>query len=150
MTNDETLKILDDLIQTAKDGTEGYRLAAESVEDADLASIFTAFSAQREAFVSELQGLAAGFGGDPADSATVVGTLHRGWINLKQAISSNDRAAVLAECQRGDEHAVESYEDAIGTPLPEPVQQILRPQLAFIREALEKIAHLANLGRAAS
>ncbi len=150
MTKDETLKILDDLTQTAKDGSEGYRLSAEAVDDVQLSAIFLEFSAQREAFVSELQGLSAGFGGDPADSATLVGSLHRGWINLKQAISSNDRAAVLAECQRGDEHAVESYEDAIGTPLPEAVQQILRPQLAFIREALAKVTTLADLGRAAS
>ncbi len=150
MTNDETLKILDDLIQTARDGSEGYRLSADAVEDADLSAIFSTFSSQRDAFVSELQGLATGFGGDPTDSSTVAGTLHRGWINLTHAISSNDRAAVLAECQRGDEHAVESYEDAIGTPLPESVQQILRLQLTSIREALEKITSLADLGRAAS
>ncbi len=150
MTNDEILKVLDDLTQTAKDGAEGYRLAADSTEDADLSAIFTTFSSRRQAFVSELQGLSAGFGGDPSASSSVVATLHRGWINLKQAISSNDRAAILAECQRGDEHAVESYSDALDTPLPMSILEILRSQLALINETLQKITHLADLGREAS
>ncbi len=149
MDNSEILKVLNDLTETAKDGTEGYRLAAESTEDLDLQSIFTNFSQQRQAFVSELEGLAAAHGGEADESGSVAGSLHRGWLNLKQAISSNDRAAILSECQRGDEHAVESYEDAINTPVPESVVAILRQQLTEIRSALEKVAHLADLGKAA-
>lgn len=149
MNNSEILKIIVDLTETAKDGAEGYRLAAEATEDLDLQTILIAYGQQRQAFVSELHGLAAAHGGDTDTSGSVVGTLHRGWLNLKQAISSNDRAAILTECQRGDEHAVESYEDALNTPLPEDILAVVRLQLTEIRSVLEKISHLSALGKAA-
>ncbi len=149
MENSEILKVINDLTETAKDGTEGYRLAAEATDDADLKSVLTSYGQQRQAFLSELQGLAAAHGGEADASGSVVGTLHRGWLNLKQAISSKDRIAILTECQRGEEHAVESYEDALNTPLPESVIPVLRLQLNEIRAVLAKITELANLGKAA-
>ncbi len=149
MNDEEILKVIEDLIETARDGAEGYRLAAESTEDHDLKRILQTHSGQRQAFVSELQGLAAGYGGDVDTSSSAVGSLHRGWMNLKQALSSNDRAAILEECQRGDEHAIESYEDALESPIPASVQAAIRPQADEIRAALAQMKTLADLNNTA-
>lgn len=39
--------------------------------------------------------------------------LLRGWINLKAAVTGTDGAAIITECERGDEVAVKHYEDAL-------------------------------------
>ena len=42
MDNDKTLSVLEDLIETCKDGQKGYRDAAEHVKRADLKTYFNA------------------------------------------------------------------------------------------------------------
>ncbi|MCU0627825.1 MAG: PA2169 family four-helix-bundle protein, partial [Gemmatimonadaceae bacterium] len=42
-----TTDILNDLIETCKDGADGYRAAAEDVQDSSLKALFTQLAAQR-------------------------------------------------------------------------------------------------------
>src|SRR5689334_14335909 len=94
---DEFVSRLNDLIETCKIGEEGYRLAADKVEDAELKSLFGRYAEQRAKFASDLQGEVRKLGGDPEDSGTsAVGeVLMRGWLNIKLALSSNDRKLIL-------------------------------------------------------
>ena len=47
--------VIDGLIQTCRDGQEGFRTAAENVEDAPMKQFFNKFSMQRAQFTGELQ-----------------------------------------------------------------------------------------------
>ena len=101
---------LKDLQQTLADGVEGFTKAAESVNDPELKVLFEAFAAERQEMAGEL---AAFSSADPEDeSPTVAGAIHRGWINLKSALTSGDDHAILAECERGEDHAVEVFRKA--------------------------------------
>src|SRR3954447_12537332 len=96
-------KIIDNLIETLKDGQDGFKQAAESVKDPQLKSVFDEYSRQRAQFVSELRSQAQSPDdreSKPAGSAA--GALHRGWINLKSALTAGDDHAILAECEGGD------------------------------------------------
>jgi len=48
-------KIIDNLIETLKDGQEGFKQAAEGVADPQLKSLFNEYSQQRSRFANELQ-----------------------------------------------------------------------------------------------
>ena len=39
--------------------------------------------------------------------------MHRAWINLKSAVTSGDDHAILAECERGEDSAVDEYKKAM-------------------------------------
>ena len=40
-----------------------------------------------------------------ADSGSVAGALHRGWVDVKSMVTGKDEEAVLNEAERGEDHA---------------------------------------------
>src|SRR5262245_20504358 len=100
LSNDDIISSLNDLIATCKDGQEGFKQAAEGVERSDLKSLFFEFSQQRAHFAGELQSIVQTLGGEPATSGSTSGALHRGWMNIKSAVTGKDEKAVLNECER--------------------------------------------------
>ncbi len=53
--------VINDLIETLKDGEQGFRLASDEVSSPELKNLFSQFAQQRGGFVGELQALARGF-----------------------------------------------------------------------------------------
>jgi uncharacterized protein (TIGR02284 family) len=141
-----TTSILNGLIETLKDGQEGFRAAADNVESPDLRALFHDFSMQRAQFANELQGLARTCGEhDPEDSGSVAGTLHRGWINIKSAFTTHDDHAVLAECERGEDSAVAEFEKALGEPnLPGNIAAVVRSQYSQVKAAHDRVRDLRD------
>jgi uncharacterized protein (TIGR02284 family) len=123
----EIISTLNSLIETLKDGQEGFKQAAEAVKDSDLKSIFSEYSLQRSKFAGELQAQAVQLGeSDPEDSGSASGAMHRTWINIKSAVTSGDDHAILAECERGEDSAIKEYKDAIeGDGLSAPLRDIV-------------------------
>jgi len=105
--NDSVISTLNGLIETCKDGQNGFKEAAEGVERSDLKSLFYEFSQQRSQFAGELQTLVQGLGGDPENSGSTLAALHRGWINIKSVVTGKDEKAILNECERGEDSAKE-------------------------------------------
>jgi uncharacterized protein (TIGR02284 family) len=100
ISNDDVISTLNGLIETCKDGQDGFKEAAEGVERSDLKSLFYEFSQQRAHFAGELQSLVQTLGGDPEKSGSVAGAIHRGWMNIKSAVTGKDEGAILNECER--------------------------------------------------
>jgi len=145
----DTIKVLNDLIDVCEDGRKGFETAAESVKDVRYKDLFRRNSMQRARFVTELQEEVRHLGGKPDDSGTAAGALHRGWINLRTAITSKDEKAVLSECERGEDHAVKEYRDALGKPLPEPVRTLVARQASEVQAAHDTMRSLRDAEKAA-
>ncbi len=141
-TNDEVISILNNLIETCKDGQEGFRSAAEGVKNADLKTLFNTYAQQRAQFGAELEGSVRGLGGDPAQSGSVVASLHRGWMNIKSVVTGNDEAAIVAECERGEDSAVRNYREALNVDLPANVREVVERQSRAVKEAHDRIRTL--------
>lgn len=101
---------LNDLIDVCMDGENGYRKAAEDVKDPELKTLFLRFSKQRGDFAGELQSAVADLGVKPETTGTARAALHRGWIDVKSAVTDRDGKAVIDECETGDDVAKETYE----------------------------------------
>ncbi len=148
MSNASTLN---DVIETLKDGQEGFRLAAADVNSPELKSLFSEYSLQRSGFAGELQTLAREVGEkDPADSGSVAGALHRGWINIKAALVSKDEHAILSECERGEDVAVAAYRKALEEPdLSQNVASVLQKQFAEVKAAHDNVRNLRDASKPA-
>jgi uncharacterized protein (TIGR02284 family) len=144
----EILSIVDDLIETLKDGQEGFKQAAEGVKDPQLKSLFNEYSNQRSRFATELQAQARSLGkSEPETSSSAAGALHRAWINLKSAATKGDDHAILAECERGEDSAVEQYRKAMDDDLPAPLREIVSRQYTDIISAHDRIKNLRDTTR---
>jgi uncharacterized protein (TIGR02284 family) len=149
-TNDEVISLLNNLIETCKDGEQGFKEAAEGVERSDLKSTFYEYSQQRSQYAGILQGLVRSLGGDAENDGSISGAMHRGWINIKSAVTGRDEAAILNECERGEDYAKEAYEEALKTSLPSNVEDVLRQQSQGVQAAHNRIKELRNSERRAA
>ncbi|MBC7930989.1 MAG: PA2169 family four-helix-bundle protein [Rubrivivax sp.] len=141
-SNDEVISTLNNLIETCRDGQNGFQTAADGIKNSELKELFFGYSQQRAKFVGELQDEVRHLGGDPENTGSVAATLHRGWINIKSTITGEDEGAVIAECERGEDSAVSNYRDALDTDAPANVRQVIERQFASIKEAHDRIRSL--------
>lgn len=141
----ETSSVLNDLIETLKDGQKGFQEAAEAVKDSQLKSLFTEYSQQRSRFATELQRQVQDLGeAKPETDSSAAGALHRGWINLKAAVTGGDDHAILAECERGEDSAVEEYKKALADDLSPSIQEIVSRQFTEIKAAHDRVRNLRD------
>ncbi len=144
----EITSTINNLIETLKDGQEGFKQAAEGVKDPQLKSLFNEYSLQRSRFATELQSQARSLGEPkPETSSSVAGAVHRSWINLKSAVTRGDDHAILAECERGEDSAVEEYKKAIDDDLSAQLREIISRQYAAIKEAHDRIRNLRDAAK---
>jgi uncharacterized protein (TIGR02284 family) len=140
---DNAISTLNNLIETCKDGQNGFEAAAEGVKNSDLKTLFRTYSHQRAEFAGELQREVKRLGGDAERTGSFAATLHRGWINIKAAVTGEDEAAVISECERGEDSAVRNYEDALNDEhLPADLRSIVERQFIQIKEAHDRIRAL--------
>jgi uncharacterized protein (TIGR02284 family) len=138
------ISTLNNLVETCKDGEEGFRHASEGAQRSDLKTIFNEYSRQRAQFASELQMEVSRLGGDPAKGGSVSGAMHRGWIDIKSAVTGKDDHAILEEAERGEDVAVKAYRDALNVDLPSDVRTIVARQSQQVEEAHRRIRALRD------
>ncbi len=150
MANENVISTLNSLIETSKDGQNGFQEAAESVERSDLKSLFYECSQQRAQFTGELQSLVRELGGDPEESGSLAAAVHRGWINMKSAVTGRDETAILNECERGEDVAVSAYKKALEEDLPANVSSTIQNQYNTVKATHDKVRNLRDAGKAAT
>jgi uncharacterized protein (TIGR02284 family) len=147
--NDEVIDELNSLIETCKDGEEGFRTAGDAIQDPDTRTLFHLFGQQRARFASELNNEVLHRGGEPAESGHVAASLHRGWLHLKTAIGSKHEAAIIDEAERGEDAALAAYESALKKQLPSDLLSIVEDQYAEVRKAHATVRALKREAHAA-
>ncbi|MFT3784680.1 MAG: PA2169 family four-helix-bundle protein [Tepidisphaeraceae bacterium] len=148
-TNKEALDTVNNLLETCRDGEHGFDLASKSIDDPTLRSELLQYSLQRQEFAADLKRALADLGEEVSDSGSVAGALHRGWINIKSAISSNDRHAVLAECERGEDSAVAAYREATMQNLPPSLAGLVMTQYQAVQRVHDRIKLLRDMSKTA-
>lgn len=140
MDTNDTISILNGLIETCRDGQNGFQEASANVQRSDLKTVFAEASTERATFVGELQQEVRSLGGDPENSGSVAGALHRAWIDIKGSFTGKDDASILNECERGEDSAVAAYRDALATEgLPANIRTIVDRQYVAVQSMHDRI-----------
>ena len=133
----DTIDALNNLLETAVNAREGYRTAAKNVDDGELQTFFNLCAQERSNFVANLEQAVRGLGGTPDSSGTVAGAAHRGWITIRSKLAGGDAETLIDECERGEQVAIEDYEDALKHDVSADLQETLSEQLAQVRSDLK-------------
>jgi uncharacterized protein (TIGR02284 family) len=150
MDNKEIIATLNDLIETCKDGEDGFRACADDIKDAQLKLSFAERAQGCAAAAIELQELVRALGGAPETTSSVSGALHRRWLDIKSLITGKDNLAILTECERGEDVAIKSYRNALDKDLPDSVRTVVERQFKGVRHNHERVRHLRNSAAAAA
>ena len=124
----DNTSMLNDLIETSKDGENGFRSAAEDAKSAELKASFLRRAEDCAKGASELQQLVSRMGGKPEQGGSVAGAMHRGWMDLKAKVTHRDDLAILEECERGEDVAKAKYRKALDASLPDDVRAVVQRQ----------------------
>ena len=146
---EHAVDVLNQLLETARDGEKGFNEAAEGSDNPDLRATLQGFAAQRAAFVTELTQLIRSVGGEPHETGHIAGAVHRGWMNIKEALTTRDDKAILEECERGEDYAKKSFTEALDEPLPENVRTVVQRMATEVKMAHDRVRGLRDRARAA-
>ncbi|MFN2287705.1 MAG: PA2169 family four-helix-bundle protein [Chromatocurvus sp.] len=145
----EVIEVLNDLIETSKDGEEGFKQCAENVERPDLKTLMMDRAKECEKAASELQTIVQRLGGTPEDSASMSASMHRRWVDLKSTLTGESAQSVLDECERGEDVAKENYEDALeNQALPPDIREVVERQYQGVLRNHDQVKALRDAERA--
>jgi uncharacterized protein (TIGR02284 family) len=142
MNNHEVISVLNNLIETCTRGQNGFRNAAESIQNSEFRRLFNIFSQQRAQFITELQSEVHRLGGE-ASKSDEARTAPDKTIPFRPTATKvggmRDEATVIAECQLEEETAVNDYQEALKADLPLDVQYVVKRQYMDIKDAFDRI-----------
>ena len=142
LNREELIESLNDLIETCRDAENGFQTAAAHAMDPALKKLFSECSIQRAQFASELESEVRQLRGTPAKRGSVSGAVHRGWMNIKSSVTGGSDDAILAECERGEDAAVENYQRVMKNNLPPNVLPVVKHQFTEIKRSHDRIRDL--------
>ena len=139
MENNKIINELNDILTRNYDAEKGYKEAAENVDHKQLQSFFTNQAQNRYDFGHQIKEEIRSLGGDPDKGTSTKGDLHRTWLNLRDSLSSGNKA-LLEECIRGEKSAMEEYDELLNEDyVPASTKAIIRDHKSSIQTALSKL-----------
>lgn len=136
----ETIEELNDILERNYDSVAGFRKAAERANDNRLMGYFNEQVLKRQDYIDQLTAEVRNLGGEPKESGTVEGTLHRAWIDFKSAISFENDEEVIEACMTGEKKCIEEYNDLLEeTHLPASTRQLLTQQKMGVIKSLASL-----------
>lgn len=140
--NNKAIDMLNTLLTRNYDAEKGYKNAAEEVDDTRLKSFFTSKAEERYTFGHSLKDEIRTLGGDPDKGSSVKGSLHRAWMDIREAVASHDAKAILEECERGEKKALEDYNEYLTASLPMSTKTLVERQRDSVQNDLREIQRL--------
>ncbi len=139
----EIIEELNEILAKCYDAEKGYKEAALAVSDTALKSMFQNYVTQRNEFGHQIKNEIIAMGGQVKTGGTFAGTLHRAWMDFRSSITENDETAILKEAIRGENAALENYQDAMeDLPVMSSAYTTLVKQRNQIRTALNRLEQL--------
>lgn len=138
------VEMLNDLVETSKDGERGFRKAAEDAHDAQLKTLFVERADDCASGARELQDVVLKLGGKPESGGSVGGALRRGWVDVKSAVGGRSDHAILADCEKGEDVAKKQYSDALESELPADVRTVVERQFQGVLQTHDRIRDLRD------
>lgn len=148
VTHDEynerhTQDALKKLIKLNNDSAGAYRTAVDLLDSEEKKTVCRDFMQQHNQFSEELARLQSKYGGTVPENESMAGLVQGIWMNIRHW-SGNDTKAILTECDRADELAIDYYKNALEYVLPDDVKQTVQQHLNKLQQEHGRIHKLAR------
>ncbi len=142
--NQETKDVLQELLQLNVDSRDGFRYAAEQTEDLTLVSLFDKLAAERQAQADDFAAVLTINEADPNRTGSFSASLHRSWMAIREAFSSNNDYTVLAEAERGEDVIKQAYESALKNHPGTAMNDVLQRHYQQVKLAHDRVRDLRD------
>lgn len=145
MDNSHDVEVTNDLIATTLDSMKGYSQSAEQTENSEHARFFEEMAQERSRVASELQDHVRSLGSEPETESSISGATHRGWVKIKDAITSRNDKTVVEEVERGEDYIRDQFQSALDDDQLSPqTRGVLEKCFASIRKGHDRASALKH------
>src|SRR5690606_9126367 len=130
MDNQKAVDALNEIVEINNDRVEGYETASKETDSADLKALFADLMRTSLDNLTELRAEVSRLGGKSEEGTRVGGKIFRAWMEVKAALTGNDRGAILSSCEFGEDKALETYKHV----LENHTNVLTSEQLQMVRE----------------
>jgi uncharacterized protein (TIGR02284 family) len=141
---EKTEKNLHDLIETLRDGHQGFLELEKNLKDPEARKLFREETLVRAEFAAELENEMHHFGVKDVKvpTSTTAGKAHRVWGELRARLGGGDHALVATASQSEDETR-KIYEEALASEdFPLPLREVLLRQQRHVETAHDRVKAL--------
>jgi uncharacterized protein (TIGR02284 family) len=136
------------LIVINNDRIEGYKTAEAEAKETDLKMLFSDLMETSVQNRKELVAEVVRLGGTPEEGTRVTGKFFRMWMDVKAALTGNDREKILDSCKYGEDVIHETYKkvlinDDLNTSFLE--KDMLNKHLALLQSDQDKVKQWLDL-----
>lgn len=143
--HNDTANNLQNLLQINYDAQEGFKQVMLKSESKPLTDYLKKRAALHSSFATAITDTLVQLNETPKESGTFAGKVHRAWIDVKAAITSNDPLSLLEECKRGEQVSVAAYKNALDDTLIElEINTLLKAQLEKVSSTLNEVKTLGD------
>jgi uncharacterized protein (TIGR02284 family) len=146
----DVIDALQDLVECSLDGEYGFRTCAEHAKRQDLKSMFLQRADDCRRGAQELNEIIRACGGSTTEHGSAAGSMHRGWVAVKSALSTYDDKAILEEAERGEDNAKARYMKALKVPMPPSIKMAVEHQMQGVQRNHDQVKMLRDQFRAQS
>ena len=144
--NQDLVNSLQELLQKNYDAEAGYKQVMTKAQSEPLKNWLQQKALQRNTFATELDFQIRKHNAEPKASGTIKGDLHRGWINVKSTLTTDNDEALMEECIRGEKASVKEYEDQLENfDSDTEIKTIVQSQLTTVKSALTTVKRLEDI-----
>lgn len=148
MNNERTVSVLNDLLNITNDRIQGFSKVEDKVWDTytPLKADYDQMVSQSQTMKSELNNLILERGGEPDNTGSTAGAIHRTWIDVKNSFSGDKAESTLENVVYGEKAAINAYQDALdsGDLCPES-SRVVSDQLHHLKSSYNKFSNLNEM-----
>lgn len=142
--DEKTTETVQELLTLNIDSRDGFREAAEKLDDVTIGSLCQTLAMQRQAQADELARLLETNAETPERSGSFAASLHRIWMDIRESLASDNTYSILAEAERGEDQIKEAYEKALKDNPGSAINEVLLRQFSQVKAAHDRIRTLRD------
>lgn len=147
MNNENTVSVLNDLLNITNDRIEGFSKVEDKVWDnhSALKADYDQMVSQSQTMKNDLIRLITEKGGEADNTTSTAGAIHRAWIDVKNSLVGDKAESTLENVVFGEKAAIDAYQDALdsGDLCPESTR-IVSDHLHHLKSSYAKFENLED------
>lgn len=147
MNANNSIDVLNKLIEINNDRVAGYETASGETKEADLQSLFRELTATSQTNLTELRAEVNRLGGKAEEGTMLSGKIYRAWMDAKAALTGGDRGGILSSCEYGEDMALDTYNHVLEehtNVLSSDQLELVRKQQANLRADHDRVRALRD------
>lgn len=142
------VQVLSTLLEKNYDAEKGYKKALEHAKRPEIKQFLKEQAVRHNHFATELDKEIHLLNEHPQSkgNGSVLGNIHKFWMDFRTAITKKDDEALLEECLRGEKASLKEYDKEIQQNILSPkIKGMLEAHRDHIKETISEIKRLEQI-----